>query len=158
MSQQITWNFRVIQKNPFKVFRFSANFHFWAKFHNEVQEICTEFLLLWKVQLITFPKCHYSSKSIHGDRRYLQFCVGKRVRLAEIRLFFFYSTSFSANLMRFLTQNWRYLRSKWMDFDKWWHFGNVMSCTFHNKRIQHKFFGISLQNLAPKFLLKSAKN
>jgi hypothetical protein len=21
-----------------------------------------------------------------------------------------------------------------MDFDEWWHFGNVMSCTFHNKK------------------------
>ncbi len=49
-------------------------------------------------------------------------------------LFFFYSTSFSANLTRFLTLNWRYLRSPWMDFDEWWHFGNVMSCTFHNKK------------------------
>ncbi len=30
------------------------------------------------------PKCHHSSKSIHEDRRYLQFCVKKRVKSTEI--------------------------------------------------------------------------
>jgi hypothetical protein len=39
MSQQITGNFRVIQKNPFKLFQFSANFHFGAKFDNEIPKI-----------------------------------------------------------------------------------------------------------------------
>ncbi len=40
------------------------------------------------MQLITFPKCHHSSKSIRGDQRYLQFCVRKPVRLAEIHFYF----------------------------------------------------------------------
>jgi hypothetical protein len=38
MSQQITWNFRVIQENPFLLFQFLANFSFGAKFDNEVQQ------------------------------------------------------------------------------------------------------------------------
>ncbi len=44
MSQQITWNFRVIQENPFLLFQFSANFSFGAKFDNEVQQtLCRNF-------------------------------------------------------------------------------------------------------------------
>ncbi len=38
MSQQITWNFRVIQENPFLLFQFSTNFSFGAKFDNKVQQ------------------------------------------------------------------------------------------------------------------------
>ncbi len=44
MSQQITWNFRVFQENPFLLFQFSANFSFRAKFDNEVQQtLCQNF-------------------------------------------------------------------------------------------------------------------
>jgi hypothetical protein len=44
MSQQITWNFRVIQHNSIYLFQFSANFSFGAKFYNEVPKIlCSNF-------------------------------------------------------------------------------------------------------------------
>jgi hypothetical protein len=49
MSQQITWNFEVIQKNPFLLFRFSANFNFGAKFNNEVRKI-----LWWNFSCIIY--------------------------------------------------------------------------------------------------------
>jgi hypothetical protein len=49
--------------------------------------------------------------------------------------FIFYSTSFSVNFTRFLTQNRKYLRSPWMDFDEWWHFGN----TLYNKKFSTNF-------------------
>ncbi len=89
------------RKIRFNSSNFSANFNFGPKFRNEIP-----INLSWsyKVQLISFPKCHHSSKSIHGYRRYLRFCVRKPVRLTEFCLFF-YSTSFSANLTGFLTQN-----------------------------------------------------
>jgi hypothetical protein len=43
-----------------------------------------------------------------------------------------------------------------MGFDEKHCFGNVISCTFNEKKIQHKIFGISLLNLAPN--LKFAEN
>jgi hypothetical protein len=67
--------------------------------------------------------------------------------------FIFYSTSFSANLTRFLTQNWRYIQSPWMDFDEWWHFGNVISCTIYSKKFHYKIFRSLLLNLALKWKL-----
>jgi hypothetical protein len=158
MTQQITWNFGVIREKSSRLSAnfqpISANFNFEAKFHNEISKIVLKFLI-WKVQPITFPKSYHSSKSIRGDRRYLRFCARKHVRLAEINFYFifFYSTSFSANLTRFLTLNWWYLRSPWMDFDEWWHFGNAMSYTFHNEKNHRKILRISSRNLALKLKL-----
>ncbi len=40
------------------------------------------------MQLITFPKRYLSSKSIHGNRRYLQFYVRKHVKPNEIYIIF----------------------------------------------------------------------
>ncbi len=53
MSQQITWNFRVIQWNPFLLFQFSANFSFGARFDNEVPKIvCWNFnRIIFKIKI-----------------------------------------------------------------------------------------------------------
>ncbi len=40
------------------------------------------------MQLITFPKRYHSSKSIHGDRRYLPFCAKKQAKSNKINNFF----------------------------------------------------------------------
>ncbi len=40
------------------------------------------------MQLITFPKKYFSSKSIHRNRRYLQFCARKHVKSNKIIIIF----------------------------------------------------------------------
>jgi hypothetical protein len=41
-----------------------------------------------KVQLITIPKIYFSSKFIHGNQRYVQFCVKKRVKSNKVIIIF----------------------------------------------------------------------
>ncbi len=58
----------------------------------------------YNLQLITFPKSYLASKSIHWDRRYLQFCVKKRMKLEEKAMWIL------VDFTRFLTLSCRYLK------------------------------------------------
>ncbi len=51
----------------------------------------------------------------------------------------------SFDFASFLTFNRRYLRSLWMDFDEKYHFGNVMSCSFYDKKFIRKFYEFHCQ-------------
>ncbi len=90
------------------------------------------------MQLITFPKRYHSSKSIHGDRRYLPFCAKKQAKSNKINNFFFSGWIF-INFTRLAALNQRYLWSPWIDFDEKYLFGNVNSCTFYDKNFATKF-------------------
>ncbi len=61
----------------------SSNFQLWSQIWNEILKfLCCNFN--HKIQLITFPKRYLASKSIHGDRRYLQLNIKKCAKFAEI--------------------------------------------------------------------------
>jgi hypothetical protein len=93
------------------------------------------------VQLITFPKRYFSSNSI---QRYLRLSAAKRVKLIKIhpekKNYWFYSISLvSWHKMEDISglRGW--------DFDEWYLFGNVMSCTFYDKNFITKFYEFRCQ-------------
>ncbi len=124
-------------------------------FTTKFQKFCAEFFIIESTTNNVSKKLSFIK--IHPRRPEISSILCQKTRKigwnSFLLHFFFYSTLFSANLTRFLTLNWWYLRSPWMDFDEWWHFGNAMSYTFHNEKNHRKILRISSRNLALKWKL-----
>jgi hypothetical protein len=137
MSQQISWNFRVIQEFP--VYR--ADFQ---QFSTLESNLATKFVKLCDEIFIIKRATHHVSKKvsfikIHPRRPKIpsvecrKTCGIHKSPSREKKLLILF------DFTRFLTQNGRYLLSPLMEFDEWYLFGNVMSCTFYDENFSTKF-------------------
>ncbi len=143
MSQQISWNFRVIQEFPL----YPADFQ---QFSTLESNLAIKFVKLCDEIFIIKSATHHVSKKVSFIKIHLRrpkipsvecrkTCGIHKNPSREKRLLILF------DFACFLAQNGRYLRSPWMDFDEWYLFGNVMSCTFYDKNFTTKFYEFHFQ-------------
>ncbi len=93
------WNQRYVPTNNLKLHNLFRKIHFKSSNFKLISTLelnlaikfvkfCDKFLIIQSLKSGTHNVSKTpSSKSIHGDRRYLQFCVRKRVKLTEIHTY-----------------------------------------------------------------------